>query len=179
MSYTDFDIDTFQDYLEQKCVLNKLIAHNKVTDNCPNGQRTFSRFESEEHILQIQNNAGENILIVADVYGQRAGAPDDKRIRYTVQLRFAVKKKSGSGDNQDAINEAVKKAEKIMFQFVNVFEKEAEEGCNELEGYEPMETRWDKIEEQPWLDDYYGWDLNISFLSYLHAYDAADWEEET
>lgn len=177
MSWDPYYIDEIQDYLEDKCELNKLVAHNKVTENCPGGQRTFARFESEEHIMQIKNNGGVNIVVVADYYGQRVGDVDDQKLLLTIQVRFAVKKESGGGDETDAINDAVKLAEKIMFQFWAQMEKDFQEGCNALENLEPEKVTWHKIEEQPWLDDYYGWDLNISFKSWMPEYDAADWEE--
>lgn len=176
MSFLDFDIDVYQDYLEGLSVRNKLVAHTKVTANCPSGQRTFARFESEEHISQIKNNGGEKIVVVADYYGQRIGDPDDKRLQLNSVLRFAVKKQSGTGDETDAINEAVRIAEKIMFQFLNMMEVDLAAGCNALEGLQPEKITWNRIEEQPWLDDYYGWDLTVPFLSYMPAHDDEDWE---
>lgn len=177
MSDVSYYIDEFQDYLEEKCELNKLVAHNKVTDAAANGQRTFARFESEEHIRAIQNCAGKNIVVVADVYAQRIGEADDKELRYTIQVRFAVKKDSNTGNETDAINDAVKKAEKIMFQFQNQLEKDYEAGCHPIDQLQPERMSWDKIEEQPWLDDYYGWDLNIVFGSFMPEHDDADWDD--
>lgn len=176
MSDASYYIDEFQDYLEAKCVLNKLVAHTKVTDAAAGGQRTFARFESEEHIRAIQNCAGKHIVVVADVYGQRVGDVDDYKLRYTVQLRFAVKKDSNTADETAAINTAVQTAEKIMFQFWSQMEKDFQEGCNELDNLEPEKVTWNKIDDQPWLDDYYGWDLNISFGSFMPEYNEADWE---
>lgn len=168
----DFYIDEIQDYLENLCLLNKIVKHNE------NGQRSFSRFESEEHINQIVNNASKNIVVVADYYGQRIGEPDDKRLRLVIEIRFAVKKESGTGDETNAINEAVKKAEQIMFQFMNKMEMDFQEGCNALETLEPEKITWNRIEDQPWLDDYYGWDLIVPFGSYMPPHDENDWEEE-
>lgn len=169
-------IDEMQDYLEQKCELNKLVAHNKASDNSPEGQRTFARFESEEHIMQIKNNGGKNIVVVADYSGQRIGDIDDKKLRMVMQLRFCVKKETGTGDETSAINDAVKLAEQIMFQFWNQMEKDFEEGCNALETLEPEKVTWNKIDDQPWLDDYYGWDLNVPFGSYMPEHSEDDWE---
>jgi len=177
MAAENFYIDEFQDYLESKCELNKLVAHNKATVAAPTGQRTFARFESDEHITAIVNGAGVNIVVVADVYGQRTGDADDSRLRYTVQLRFASKKVTGTGNETEAINEAVQRSENIMFQFLSLMEKEFKEGCNALETLEPEKVTWNKIDDQPWLDDYYGWDLNLAFGSFMPESDAADWEE--
>ncbi len=170
-------IDEFQDYLEEKCERNRLVAHNKVTDSATAGQRTFARFESDEHIRAIQNCAGKNIVVVADVYGQRVGEVDDYKLRYTVQLLFAVKKESNTANETAAINTAIQTAEKIMFQFWNMMEKEFREGCNALENLEPEKVNWTPIQDQPWLDDYYGWVLNVPFGTYMPEYDTADWED--
>jgi len=65
----------------------------------------------------------------------------------------------------------------IMFQFMLRMEKDFEEGCNALESLKPEKMTWDKIDDQPWIDNYYGWDLNIPFGSFLPEYNADDWEE--
>lgn len=177
MSYTEFDIDVFQNYVDDLARRNKEVKHMAITESCPNGQRCFSRFESEEHISEIKNNGGKKIVVVADVYGQRIGEPDDKRILVTVQLRFAVKKEAATENETNAVNAAVKLAEKIMFQFSNQMEKDFEAGCNDLDGLQADKFSWDKIEEQPWLDDYYGWDLTVTFLHYIPEHSDDDWEE--
>jgi hypothetical protein len=178
MSVPDFYIDEIQDYLEELCVKNKIVAHTKPIEGQTAARRSFARFESYEHISSIQSDASKNIVVVADYYGQRIGEADDKKLRMTIQLRFAVKKETGTGDETNAINEAIKVAEQIMFQFQNRIELDYEEGCNALEMLEPEKISWDKIEDQPWLDDYYGWDLNLPFKSYMPDHDPADWDEE-
>lgn len=178
MAFDEFHIDELQDYLEDLCVKNKLVEHTKVTDLNPEGQKAFARFESNDQVNQITQSAAKNIVVVADYFGERVGAPDDKRMRAVVQLIFAVKKEAATEDETSAINDAIKLAEKIMFQFMTRMEKDMEDGCNALEALEPEAMRWDAIENQPWLDDYYGWELSIPFKSYIPAYDADDWEAE-
>lgn len=178
MPFDEFYIDEVQDYLEERCIKNKLVAHTKVTERNPEGQRSFARFESNEQMNQITSSQAKNIVVVADYYGQRIGDADDKRMRAVIQLRFAVKKDAASGDEQNAVNDAIKLAEKIMFQFMVRMEKDMQDGCNALEALEPEKMVWDKIEEQPWLDDYYGWDLSVPFRSYIPEYNADDWEED-
>jgi hypothetical protein len=177
MAYEAFYIDEFQDYLEDLCVKNKEILHTAATEVAPAGQRTFSRFESEEHINAITNCQGKNIVVVADYFGQRIGEVEGYQMRNTVSIYFAVKRESGSNDNTDEINSAIKKAEEIMFQFIKRLEKDFDEGCNALEFLEPERMSWTKIENQPWLDNYYGWDLSLSFKSYMPDFDPDDWEE--
>ena len=177
MSFQDFHIDLYQDYLEGLSERNKLVKHNQIVAPKTKPQRTFARFESEEHIAQIQNAAGKNIVVVADYYGQRIGDADDKRVQLTTQIRFAVKRETGTRDETTAISDAVTKAETIMFQFMNMMEKDFADGCNALEALEPEKMNWTRIEEQPWLDGYYGWDLNVLFKSYIPEHLEDDWEE--
>ncbi len=178
MSVESYYIDEIQDYLERKAELNKIVQHNKILPGKIKPQRAFSRFESDEHIRAIQSCAAENIVIVADYFGQRIGDVDDKRIRLTMQVRFAVRKRANTGDETNAINEAIKKAEIIMFQFWNQMEYDYQEGCHALDALEPEQVTWTRIEDQPWLDDYFGWDLNIPFRSFMPEHTPADWEED-
>jgi hypothetical protein len=177
MPIVDFNIDLFQDYLETLCQRSKLVQHKIIVPPAKKAQRTFARFESEEHIGAIKSCAGKNIVVVADYYGQRVGDADDQRLRITVSIRFAAMKVSGTKDETDAINTAIKTAEDMMFQFIAMMEKDFREGCNALETLEPERLTWNRIEEQPWLQDYYGWDLNISFGSYMPEHNEDNWEE--
>lgn len=170
-------IDEIQDYLEDLATKNKLVAHLSPVDQVTSERRAFSRFESEEHIRAIQHCGSPNIVVVADYYGQRIGDIDDKELRLVLQVRFCCKKQSGSGDETEAINAAVKLAEKIMFQFWIKMETDFQAGCNALDKMEPDKVSWNKIDDQPWLDDYYGWDLNIPFRSYMPEHNPEDWEE--
>lgn len=176
MAFEDFHIDTFQDYLQTLAESNKDIAHLKVPAGKTRALHSFSRFESEDHIAAIKACQAQNILVVADYYGQRKGDADDYQVRLTVQLRFCSKRAVATRDESQAINDAVQKAEDIMFQFMAKMEADFRDGCNALESLEPERISWSKIEDQPWLDGYYGWDLNLSFGSYMPAYDENDWE---
>jgi hypothetical protein len=173
-----FDIDLFQDYLQSLCERSKLVKHLKTVAPATRPQHTFARFEAQTHIAAIQNTGGPNIVVVADVFGQRVGDPDDGRIRYTVQVRFATRKAAGTRDEENAINDAIKTAESIMLKFIAMFEKDFQQGCHALESFEPEKVTWNPIDDQPWLDGYYGWDCNFSFGSYMPAHDENDWEEE-
>jgi len=176
MAFEDFHIDSFQDYLQGLAEANKDVAHLKIPAGRTKEQHSFARFESDEHIAAIANAQAKNILVVADYYGQRKGDADDFQVRLTVQLRFATKRETATKDETAAISDAVQKAEDIMFQFMAKMETDFREGCNALESLEPERITWTKIEDQPWLDGYYGWDLNLSFGSYMPAYDENDWE---
>lgn len=173
----DFFIDEIQDYLEGLCELNKQVAHKVVADNAPGGRRSFARFESEEHIAQIKNDASDKIVVVTDYYAVRVGDIEDQKLRMTMLIRFAVKKVSGGLDETNAINEAIKVAEDILLQFLSRIEFDFQNECPSLKNFEPEKSAWDKIEQQPWLDDYYGWDLTLNFITYMPEYDAEDWEE--
>lgn len=165
-------IDELQDYLEGLCQSHEDIQHNV------DSRRGFARFESDEHIRQIVNNATLVAVIVADYYGQRVGEIEEYRIRQVVQIRFVVKRIVGNSTPTDEINEAIKKAEQVMFDFIARMEKDFyDDDCGSLRGLEPDKITWDKVEDQPWLDDYYGWDLNIPLRSNLPAYDATKWIE--
>lgn len=177
MSVPSYYIDGIQDYLEDLCTKNKIVQHMVPVDGAPDGRRSFARFESDEQMTAIRNNGSRNIVVVADYYGQRIGDVDDQKLRITLSVIYAVKKKPNTGNETEAINEAITTAETIMFQFWNKMEKDFQEGCNALENLEPDKVTWTKI-DQPWLDDYYGWEMHIPFGSYMPSYDAEDWEED-
>ncbi|MFL5788637.1 MAG: hypothetical protein ACJ748_11335 [Flavisolibacter sp.] len=161
-------LDEMQDYLEDLCTKHIDIQHN--TD----GKRCFARFQSEEHIEEIEQSGGLNIVVIANYYGQRIGEIDEKKIRQVIKIRFASTA-TGANDRTTAINNAVKKAESIMFDFMTKLQNDFEEDdCGLLRFVDFEKMSWDAFEGD-WLASFYGFDLEVPFKSYMPAYDAAKW----
>lgn len=163
----DFTIDTLQDYLEALCVANTDLQHTVA------GKRSFARFQSDEEIQQLATKAGRNILCVTRYHGRAIGHADEQSSRQFVGLRFSCKATSMS---TDAINVALDKAQEIMWDFIAKFRKDVkEDSCHALRGIELQNISWDEIPDQPWLENHYGWDITIPFVSYQPQYNAAKW----
>lgn len=175
---SDYFIDEIQDYLEVLCEDHKQVNHNMLDTEDNKPFRSFARFESHEHISQLTNKAGKCVVIMVDCFGQRILHQDDDRVRQTLVIRFAVYKQSGEGNETNSINEAIKKAMRIMFDFLNRIQNDAAVMCEEVRDLEPDLATWDKIEDQPWLDSYYGWDLTIPYRGFMPAYDPTQWRSD-
>jgi hypothetical protein len=159
-------LDSMQAYLEELAEKHTEIRHNV------NGLRSFAWFQSEEHINQIQNAGGDKVVIVADYNGQRVGDYDDQKVRQVISVRFAVK--SNGDDNTTAIKYAIQKAEEIMFDFVNKMQQDYETECGPLKNLEPEKISWNPF-DGPWLDSFYGFDLDIPFKTYMPGFDSSKW----
>lgn len=169
-----FYIDQIQDYLEDLCMRHVEIKHNI------DKRRGFSRFQSDEHIRQIKLNATPNIVVVSGYRGQRIGALEDYQIRQIMTLSFASQALTPTEELSltDQINEAIQRAEQIMFDFIHRIEVDASESdCGPLQYIEIERIAWDEIYDQPIIDNYYGWELTLPFKSILPGYDPQRWED--
>lgn len=162
-----FNTNDIQNYFEDLCTRHVYLKHD--TD----GRRAFARFRSDEHIRQIQNSITPNIVVVSAVNGQRIGEFDDKKVRRGISLIFAAQAFVADSVTT-AINDAITRAEEIMFDFMTQIDKDFAEGCGPLRYFEPEKLSWEDI-DGPWLDNYYGWELFVPFKSFMPAYDAAKW----
>lgn len=171
MAY-EFDIDKIQDFIEALCTSNTDVAHNV------NGNKSFARFESDAQINEIKKAAGKNIVVVADINGRRVGDKDDRKLRREVVLRFAV---YAVNNTEDAKKAAEKLSEEIMFDFMTRMEKQQEDDldenipCGVMHFLKPENFSWEKITDQPWLLNHYGWDLTVPFDVWMPAYNPAKW----
>jgi hypothetical protein len=112
-------------------------------------------------------------VVVGDYYGQAIGEFDEQKISQIIKLRFACK--ALGADQTTAINNAVKLAEKIMLQFIQKMRKDFEDDSCGILRYVVLEkVKWEAF-EGPWLDSFYGFDLEIPFKTYMPAYDPAQW----
>lgn len=167
---SDYSTTTIQEYFEGLCEKHVDLRHNFE------GRRAFAWFKTESHIREIANAGTENIVVVSALSVQRIGDFDEKRIRRGVSLIFAAKAINNDLDVTEAIKAANAKAEEILLDFVAKIDADFEEGCDELQSFEPEKISWEDI-DAPWLDNYYGYELFMPFKSYLPPYDSDKWVE--
>lgn len=165
----DIFLDEMQNYLEQLATLNVRIQHTA------NGQRCFSRLQTDEHIEEIQQRGGPNVIAVADYYGQCIGEYDDEKTRQVLKVRIACK---AVGDNKvTAVSSAISLALKITNQLRRRMRRDFEEEmCGVLKFVDFEQMSWE-IFEGPWLDSFYGFDLEIPFRSYDEQLDDDEWSD--
>lgn len=165
----DIYLDEMQNYLEQLSVLNVNILHTI------DGKRCFSRLQTDEHIEEIQQRGGPNVVVVSDYYGQCIGEYDDQKTRQVIKIRFPCK--ALGVDEVTAISSAISLSLRIMFQFQQRMRKDFEDdNCGILKYLDFEKMSWD-IFEGPWLDSFYGFDLEIPFRSYLPALAGDQWTD--
>jgi hypothetical protein len=159
-----------QDYQEILSTKHQDILHTI------DGRRSFARFQTDEHIEEIQQRGGKNIVVVADYYGQVVGDPDDQKIRQVMKIRFACK--AQGTDQATAIDAAEILAQTIMFDFMSRMRHDYEnDNCGILRYVEFEKMSWEAF-EGPWLDSFYGFDLEVSFKAYLPAFDENKWTDQ-
>jgi hypothetical protein len=163
----DFYIDEFQTYLEGLCETNADVQHNV------NGQRSFARFQSNEEMEQIVNSAGKNIVVVTRIHGRAYDDSDAQSMRFFITLRFACYSEFST---TDSINTALTKSFQIMWDFVSRFRLDVKaDSCHALHGLEFQNINWDEILDSPFLDNHYGWDITLPFISTQPPYNPAKW----
>jgi hypothetical protein len=172
----NINISKIQDYIEGLCVAHKLVAHTVE------GKRCFARLDSNEHVMEIKREAGVNIVVVVDLSGRRIGDKEDYLQRKEITLRFACLADSELPVDT-ARNEAIDRAEKIMFDFVRRMELQQESDddagtCGPMQFFMPEAISWVPIEDQPWLLQHFGWDLVVPFKFRLPNYNEDDWSAD-
>jgi hypothetical protein len=161
-------IDTLQDYLEGLCILHADLLHTV------DGRRSFARFQSEEEVQQLATNSGNNVVVVSSFYGSAKGSADMQELRQHLRLVFGSK---ASSYNTADINTALEKAWQIMWDFVARwrYDFDADE-CNAiLEGIDFTSIQYNEVE--PFLEQHYGWELQVSFTTNQPALVAARWSD--
>ena len=167
----EYYIKEFEDYIEQLCREHVDVLHETNAKIC------FSRLRSRTEVTEIINNAGENIVIMGRFNGRSVGDSQEQTFRQFVVLRFACYAiNNGVDDPSDGIDNAIQKAQDIMFQFISRFRKDQkDDDCGPLRLVELQNISWDEIDEPIYLENHYGWDLTLQYKSYFPAYDAAKW----
>lgn len=167
-----FSTEVVQDYLEQLSSQHKGVAHNV------DGKRAFARFQTDEHITELRNKAAKTIVVVADISWRPTGEQDENLLQCEMIIRFSAM--ADKVENAAAKLAAMNKSEAIAMQFAarmkeqHLLDIEADE-CGPMHHLQPMSFVWEAIEEQPWLLNHYGWDMKLSFKTYMPQYDAAQW----
>jgi len=168
----DFDIEQIQDFLEGLSTKHKQVLHS-------NEQRCFVRFQSAEHMTEVKNRGGKNLVIVAAIGGRRVGHKDDRQIRREMVIRFACLAEKNT-DPVAAKRQALASAEKIMMDFFTKMERQQEEDLDQdnygvMHYLDPENVSWEEIEDQPWFINHYGWDLIVPFRTFMPGYDEDSW----
>ena len=169
-----FDIDQIQDYIQSLCHRHKEIKHDV------DGIKSFARFQSEEEMTSLRNNAGKNVVVVAAINGRRVGDKDERTLHREMILRIVSYAENNTAEE---IKAALKTAEEIMFDLITEMEHQQEKDmdedvCGIMDKLQPENFSWEEVEDQPWLINHYGWDLTVPFKVYMPAHNAAKWEEE-
>jgi hypothetical protein len=166
----EYYIDEIQDYIEALAISHTEVAHTK------NGKVCFAGYLTEEHINQITNKGGKNIVVIAEYSGQVIGDFEEDKARQTLQVLFLVKKETATGNRSNEIRTAIKKSLSILFDFLSKMKKDyKDDDCGPLKGLEPERASWNIFNDQPFLDEYYGYELNIPWKSNLPPYNVAKW----
>lgn len=166
-----FDIEQIQNYMSGLCTRHMELKHDV------DGIKSYARFQSDEEMTALRNNAGKNIVVVASVTGRRVGHKDDKTLQREITLRIASYAENSSSD---AIQLAVKTAEHIMLDFITEMERQQDadndrDVCGILKFLRPELITWEPVEDQPWLINHYGWDVTFPFKVFMPKHDPTKW----
>lgn len=161
----------FQNYIETLCTKHKDVLHD------PANNRAFIRFQSDEDLQSIPNNASGTMVSLGDFTGKAIGEPDENKIRQTATLLFLVNAVSVEGDPYAGIAAAQVKAQDVMFQFYARMKKDYfDDDCGPLRYIEPEGMTYAPI-DGPVLENSYGWQMNIPFKANAPAYNPLKWNE--
>lgn len=173
MAY-DFDIEKIQDEVQSMCETHVEIAHNV------NGRKTFARFESNDQVNDIKKSAGDIAVVVASVTARRVGQKDDRSLQREMILRI-VKFAASTGNVTASKNQAIKKAEEILFDLWTKMEKKQEDdidndiACSLWRFLRCEDMFFEEVEDQPWLINHYGYDLHVIFRTPMPSYNPDKW----
>jgi hypothetical protein len=93
-----------------------------------------------------------------------------------VQVRFAKDYDIPlDGDMDSAIEAAMGESYLVMMDFITRMKKDfIDDSCSWLQYVDFQSMSWNEF-EGPWLQNYYGWDLNIPFFAAMPDYDSSKW----
>lgn len=160
----------FEDYARDLCIKNKQVLHDDQTN------RAFIRFQSEEDIESIPNNAGNVLVIVDNFTGHATGTADDSLLQQNISLLFLVKCSLDS-NRYNAIQACQAKAIGILFDFYAKMKNDmVEDDCGPLRGLVPEQMTFAPV-DGPLLEDHFGWQLTLPFNVNAPSYDPNKWND--
>lgn len=159
----------FEDYLKTLCIKHKDVLHDDATN------RAFIRFQSEEDVASIPNNAGSALVVIDNFTGRAVGSIEEARLQQNVSLLFLVNVGDTAGNPYAAIEAALQKAMGIMFDFYMRMAKDMQDDdCGPLRYLMPELMNFFPV-DGPVIENHYGWQLDVPFNVNAPAYNAAKW----
>lgn len=159
----------FEDYLKLLCMQHKEVLHDDQQNRC------FIRFQSEQDLQSIPNNAGSKLVTIDQFSGRAIGEFDDGKLQQTVTIAFLMK--IGDGDPYQKVQEALAKTMQLLHDFYARMKRDYElDSCGPLRFLQPESMSFSPI-DGPILENHYGWEMNIPFNVFAPAFDAEKWNE--
>ena len=159
----------FEDYLKFLCINHKEVLHDDITN------RAFIRFQSEEDVESIPNNAGKVLVIIDNFTGRAIGTLDEARLQQQVSLIFLVNVSSTTGNPYADIEAALQKAIGILFDFYTRMAHDMQiDDCGPLRFLVPEQMTFNPV-DGPVLENHYGWQMDLPFNLNAPAYNATKW----
>lgn len=159
----------FEDYLRTLCMLHKDVLHDDINN------RAFIRFQSEEDIQSIPNNAGAVMVAVVNFTGRAIGSIEEEKLQQYAGIWVFVNISNTAGNVYAAIQAAMKKAMDVMFDFYTRMIKDShDDNCGPLRFLQPEQMTFSPI-DGPINENAYGWEWNIPFKVNTPAYNATKW----
>jgi hypothetical protein len=147
-------------------------AHEDVKNSA--GNKAFCRFQDNEQFNQLRLAAAKNIVVIMSFFGKSAGGFDDATVKPTIVIRFSCYSKSITSAD---ITTALEKAMAILLDFWIRMRRDYElDSCLWLKNVDWENIQFDEI-EQPWLQNHYGWDLVVPYLTELPEFDQSKWND--
>lgn len=163
-------LEDIQEYFEDLSALHQDVLHNS------NGRKAFFRLQSMGEMTQLPNNAGPVLVMIERFNGRAVGDYDANKAQQFVTIRFAkLLDIPTDGDFETALVACMDQCYLIMLDYVSKmrFDYEAD-SCSWLKHVDFKSISWAEF-QGPIIEQHYGWDLVIPFLSAMPAYRAEKW----
>jgi len=148
----------YQAYLETLAREHVDLVHSDTN-------HAFSRFESEDELNKLKARKKPFALIVGTFYGRSKGGIDEGKMTQYASLYFVGRVKRNPENQSAELENVLQKCWEIMMDFyARHIEDMMDDDCGPLKGLRPEEMSWDPIEEQPILDNHFGWEMLIPFV---------------
>jgi hypothetical protein len=158
-------LEQIQNNIEAYCISHKLLLHS-------DSNIAFIPLYSNQELQSIRNKGSKNIVVVTTFQGRLFGNYDDKKLQQYLGLRFASFR-----DKDEKVNGPLNRSFEIMMDFITRWQHEYEENdCSWLRYVDLENISYDEIEDQPWLQNHYGWDLSLPLKNYLPPYNPDAWQ---
>jgi len=159
----------FEDYIKTLCIQHVDVLHNDNTN------RAFIRFQSDEDVNSIPNNAGKALVVIDNFTGRAIGTVEEARLQQNTSLLFLINVGDTAGNPYAAIEAALQKAMGIMFDFYTRMVKDMEDDdCGPLRYLMAEAMNFFPV-NGPVLENHYGWQLDVPFNVNAPAYNADKW----